>query len=508
MGCYKVKVSGKTGWIAKRDVAVIVQKPLDLRAVTPVKAVPMWSVCSSRAARTRTIPKGAVLMTTMTTNVGCYKVIYGGRTGWIAKAGTSKVTYPKFSTRALTSVHHWSGAGMSNVNGAVSVHRGGNYEDVSVTVTNQTLAAFRAALDKGFTDLEFDIRYTKDRIPVVSHDETSIWPADGGRAIQDLDCSQQRDGDDVPADERERESACDLTLDDLLTLVSDYRQAHPSTPAITLRPESKKYTGQNAKSEREDAEALAREIHAKRLSKQSIIQTFDFDKIPWIKQIDSHIRVEALISSPSPATLADAADKGADEYSYSASVHNGGNRWLNELAHRRGMTVSTWGAEASKPFHLSVFAQQLSQGAETVIVDNPQTVVAAVASSTCAPVWKDTPNRSVLSRTLKGGQRASTATVLGFAYGLPTSSGLENVTIRVTSSAVVKTSDLVVSPADSSDARDRAKLQQTGAGTWEAAVPVSRLGKLNLGLNGRTTSKLTVTVTGYTENVCTVGTAR
>jgi hypothetical protein len=72
----------------------------------------------------------------------------------------------------------------------------------------------------------------------------------------------------------------------------------------------------------------------------------------------------------------------------------------------------------------------------------------------------------------------------------------------------VKTSDLVVSPADSSDARDRAKLQQTGAGTWEAAVPVSRLGKLNLGLNGRTTSKLTVTVTGYTENVCTVGTAR
>lgn len=508
VGCYKVKVSGKTGWVAKKDVSVISEKSLSLTAVRTNTSVPMWSVCSSKAARVKTVPKGTALVTTVTTNLGCYKISYGGKVGWIAKSGTTKVSYPKFKNPTTSGKLTWSGSRMVDISSAVSAHRGGKDGGA------QSIEAFTNTLDSGVTDLEFDIRFSADRVPVVSHDPTPSWATQDQKdrkvTIDKVMCGENQGTAEEPEYD---EPMCRLTFHDLVNLAKTYPLTHSESRRLILRAESKNAPGQSMEGRERDAAELANLIKDSGLVDHFVEAAFSFDKIPAIKKVAPTLEVQALVTNPTPATIVQAARAGADDYSYSASPGHGGNRWINELAHRqttlygkRPMTVTTWWG--SEGFNPPVFAQQLSQGANKIIVDWPDRMEQTISASTCAPTWKDTRNLGVLTKTLNPGGTANTRSVLGFDKGLPTSSGLENVTIRVTSSQALRTGDLVITPAESEDRRDRAVLQQTGAGTWESAVAVSRSGKINVRLGGRVASTLTVTVTGYTENVCRVASVR
>jgi len=87
-------------------------------------------------------------------------------------------------------------------------HRG-----VPVKFPENSLAGFAYAISQGIDGLEFDVHLTKDRVPVIMHDEQIDRTTDGQGAIADYDFEELRqfrlaNGEPVPA------------LSELLALVS------------------------------------------------------------------------------------------------------------------------------------------------------------------------------------------------------------------------------------------------------------------------------------------------
>jgi glycerophosphoryl diester phosphodiesterase len=69
----------------------------------------------------------------------------------------------------------------------VDAHRG-----ASKTHPENTIAAFRAAVDAGSDSVEFDVRLTADGHPVVIHDDTVDRTTDGVGGVSDLELSELR----------------------------------------------------------------------------------------------------------------------------------------------------------------------------------------------------------------------------------------------------------------------------------------------------------------------------
>jgi len=63
-------------------------------------------------------------------------------------------------------------------------HRG-----ASAHAPENTLAAFEQAIDSGARAIEFDVRVTKDGIPVVMHDETVERTTNGRGGVSEMTCS-------------------------------------------------------------------------------------------------------------------------------------------------------------------------------------------------------------------------------------------------------------------------------------------------------------------------------
>lgn len=72
----------------------------------------------------------------------------------------------------------------------VDAHRG-----ASASHPENTLAAFRAALDVGADSVEFDVRLSRDGHPVVIHDDTVDRTTNGTGAVADLTLDQLRELD-------------------------------------------------------------------------------------------------------------------------------------------------------------------------------------------------------------------------------------------------------------------------------------------------------------------------
>nr|WP_281171600.1 glycerophosphodiester phosphodiesterase family protein [Haloglycomyces albus] len=101
----------------------------------------------------------------------------------------------------------------------IAAHRGSNE-----FLPEQTIAAFRQALEEDADGLEFDVRLTADRQLVLHHDRNVRRTSDGRGAIADLTLDELKkfdfsvNRDNVPDDPEARELA---TLEELFKLVSD-----------------------------------------------------------------------------------------------------------------------------------------------------------------------------------------------------------------------------------------------------------------------------------------------
>jgi len=137
-----------------------------------------------------------------------------------------------------------------------------------------TLAAFRAAIDQGATWLEFDVQMTRDGELVVIHDETVDRTTDGTGAVGDLTLAQVRaldagGGERVPT----------------LREVVDLARAH----GVGILPEAKAaqlYPGIE--------ERLLEVLAAAGVLDRAVVQSFDAGSLERLRSLAPDVRLCAL----------------------------------------------------------------------------------------------------------------------------------------------------------------------------------------------------------------------
>ena len=75
-----------------------------------------------------------------------------------------------------------------SVDGVMSI----NHRGYSAEAPENTLAAFRMSKEMGFDAVECDVRFTKDGVPVLLHDEKVDRTSNGKGKIGDLTLEQVR----------------------------------------------------------------------------------------------------------------------------------------------------------------------------------------------------------------------------------------------------------------------------------------------------------------------------
>lgn len=160
-------------------------------------------------------------------------------------------------------------------------HRG-----ASALAPENTLAAFSRALEDGADGIEFDVRLSRDRVPVVIHDATLRRTAQLDRLVEELDVSELQQCDVSswfgPVQAEKKHAGTVPTLAQVFELFQQ-------TSALLYL---------EMKSEAVDAsslvEAVVDEIHRAQIAKRVIVSSFDLDAVALVKKIDATISTAAL----------------------------------------------------------------------------------------------------------------------------------------------------------------------------------------------------------------------
>lgn len=223
-------------------------------------------------------------------------------------------------------------------------HRG-----ASTVAPENTLAAFSRAIRDGADGIEFDVRLSRDQVPVVIHDATLKRTGLTDRLV------------------------CELTAAELCKInVGRWFAEHPQTGAQSFAGEKLPTLAQafelfsantgvlyiEMKCDAGAGAALAAEIA--RLSRKSgmanrvVVESFDLDAIAEVKRIDTGIRTAALfepklsrpISTVRRLKLVDLAlDVGAEEI---ALHHTLAGARVIEKAKREGLEIVVWTVDDPK----------------------------------------------------------------------------------------------------------------------------------------------------------------
>jgi len=226
----------------------------------------------------------------------------------------------------------------------VVAHRGG-----PAAAPENTLAAFRGAIELGVDWLEFDVQMTQDGALVVLHDETVDRTTDGTGAVSDLTLDEIRaldagDGEQVP------------TFQDVLELAK--------ASGVNILPEAKSahvYPGLEAKM----LEALA----AADYLDHAVIQSFEADSLKKFRQLKPPTRLCAL----SGLWTFSLSDPPADaEFVCPMAEMVLLNPYMIRQAHDDGRQVFAYFGVLEHPF-----MSQLLRffGADGIIVDHPGLVM-------------------------------------------------------------------------------------------------------------------------------------
>jgi glycerophosphoryl diester phosphodiesterase len=196
-------------------------------------------------------------------------------------------------------------------------HRG-----ASGTFPENTLAAFRAAIEAGAQMCELDVQLTRDRAVVVIHDDTVDRTTDGHGAVADLTLGElkrldagarfkdgARRGERVP------------TLDEVFEAVAG---------RCALNVELKE-----AGFEREVA-AIMQKWHA---TGDSMVSSFDWQALETTRTVDSDI-LTGVLAEKDPEKLIEAAVR-MRAYSVNPRFDMVTSEFC-ERAHRLGLMVLTW----------------------------------------------------------------------------------------------------------------------------------------------------------------------
>jgi len=220
-------------------------------------------------------------------------------------------------------------------------HRGG-----PVYRPENTIAAFRNAIDIGVDWIEMDVQRTKDGVLVVFHDETVERTTNGEGSVADLTFDEIRaldagNGEQVP------------TFQEVIALAKE--------SGVGILPEAKSpqlYPGM-------DAEMVA-EIVQNDYVEETVIQSFDHDTLEEIHQINADMQLCPLyglwklnLNNPNPADASTLC-------TMSEMVIL--NPWMIKQAHAQGKDVYVWfGVFENK----AIARLMLAMGVDGLMVDDP-----------------------------------------------------------------------------------------------------------------------------------------
>jgi glycerophosphoryl diester phosphodiesterase len=200
-------------------------------------------------------------------------------------------------------------------------HRG-----ASGTFPENTLAAFRAAIEAGAQMCELDVQLTRDRAVVVMHDDTVDRTTDGHGAVADLTLDELKRLDaGVRFRDGARRGERVPTLDEVFETVAG---------RCALNVELKE-----AGFEREVA-AIMRKWHAEG---DSMVSSFDWKALETMRTVDPEIRT-GVLAEKQPERMLDAALR-MRAYSVNPRFDMVTREFCGR-AHQGGLTVLTWTVDA------------------------------------------------------------------------------------------------------------------------------------------------------------------
>jgi len=210
-------------------------------------------------------------------------------------------------------------------------HRG-----ASAVAPENTMAAFREALAVGADGIEFDVRLTRDGVPVVIHDSTLRRTGGIPRRVADLTWSEIRK---VDVGSWFGKSFANETVPSLAELFTLF-QTNNSTLYLEMKSDS-------VADQRPLAEACVRAIEEHSLQERVVVECFQLPALGILREFDPQIKTVALFEPAftNPSVLSDqriinqATDVGAAAL---ALHHRLAREGLVQKAKAAGMHVAVW----------------------------------------------------------------------------------------------------------------------------------------------------------------------
>lgn len=237
----------------------------------------------------------------------------------------------------------------------IIAHRG-----ASAVAPENTMAAFREGIAAGADGIEFDVRLSRDGVPVVIHDNTLRRTAGLPQRIADLNWSELANVD-VGSWFAQRNN---------LALGSFAGERVPSLRELFTLFESNNlilFLEMKCDSLAEEAPlaaACAKLIDEFRFKERVIVECFKLSALKTIREIDAEIKTAALFDTPQPNIIIKTMAIGA---SYLALHHRLARAPLIERARAASLKVVVWTVDDRKWI---AFARET--GIEALITNWPQ----------------------------------------------------------------------------------------------------------------------------------------
>lgn len=220
-------------------------------------------------------------------------------------------------------------------------HRG-----ASAVAPENTLAAFSRALSDGADGVEFDVRLSRDGVPVVIHDANLRRTGLLDRPVAELNARELQNVD-VGSWFDKLHSQTSFADERLPQLTQVFDLFQPNHGLLYVEMKGEREEGARL------AEAVVRLTRQSGFAERVVVGSFDHAAIAKVKQLDGQIRTAALfepkLSQPTSLLAGKMIDKaravGADEI---ALHHTLARNRLVERALHAGLEVVVWTVDEAK----------------------------------------------------------------------------------------------------------------------------------------------------------------
>ena len=245
-------------------------------------------------------------------------------------------------------------------------HRG-----ASAVAPENTLAAFSRAIQDGADGIEFDVRLSRDRVPVVIHDATLKRTGLTECLVGELSAAELCEVDVGRWFAEPRQTGTQAFAGEKLPTLAQVFELFSANTGV-LYVEMKSNAGEGAAL----AAAVTNGIEEFRMANRVVVASFDLDAIAEVKRIDTGIRAAALfeprisrpISSVRRLKMVDLAlDVGAEEIALHHTLAHGR---VIEKAKREGLEIVVWTVDDPE-----WIARASALGIKALIANNPALMV-------------------------------------------------------------------------------------------------------------------------------------